>query len=98
LGREDGPEPITPTPAEPATPQPQLGQPQPAAQPAAQPQPSATPLPDPAAARPQASWQRTAAAPVFPRNQHNPAPMQPAATPATSTPGLIGPIGYDVQK
>jgi pilus assembly protein CpaC len=96
LGREGDPEPIGPTPAPmPVTPQPQI-EPQ---QGQVDPQPSGAALPDPSANIQRAPWQRTAAAlPVFPRNQYNPATAEPSATPATSTPGLIGPIGYDVQK
>jgi hypothetical protein len=96
LGREGEPEPIGPAPAPlPATPQPQL---EPQLE-GADPQPSGAALPDPSASVGRAPWQRTAAAlPVFPRNHYNPAPAQPTATPATSTPGLIGPIGYDVEK
>jgi pilus assembly protein CpaC len=51
-------------------------------------------LPDPAANRLQAPWQRSAAT----RAGVPMRPNQTAGRPATSTPGLIGPIGYDVQK
>lgn len=53
---------------------------------------------DPAAGLPGPSWQRTASAPANRSILHNrPAGAIPPAT-ATSTPGLIGPIGYDVEK
>jgi pilus assembly protein CpaC len=55
-------------------------------------------LPNPAAGGLQPSWQN---APSIPSNQtvrHNPTPTLAPANRTTSTPGLIGPIGYDVQK
>jgi pilus assembly protein CpaC len=53
-------------------------------------------MPDPAAgSRPQ--WQ-TAATPSSPYTRQNPNPALVPANRTTSTPGLIGPIGYDVQK
>jgi pilus assembly protein CpaC len=62
------------------------------------PQPAAQPLPDPAAQAPQPEYHRMAASPQGQHIRYNPPPVQPASAPATSTPGLIGPIGYDVQK
>ena len=54
--------------------------------------------PDPAASSRSRSWQRTAALPAN-RSIRTTRPSRPTASrPATSTPGLIGPIGYDVQK
>ncbi len=52
---------------------------------------------DPAAGLPGPSWQRTAAAPNRSILHNRPAGSTPPGG-ATSTPGLIGPIGYDVEK
>jgi hypothetical protein len=80
----------------PITPEPQI---EPRTAPEPQSPPSGAALPDPAASIQRTPWQRTAAAvPVSRRNHYNPASAQPTTTPATSTPGLIGPVGYDVQK
>ncbi|HEX6960300.1 MAG TPA: pilus assembly protein N-terminal domain-containing protein [Lacipirellula sp.] len=43
-------------------------------------------------------WQSAAAPPSDPNNRHNPTPALVPANRTTSTPGLIGPVGYDVQK
>lgn len=94
--------PVTPVPGPAAEPAPAtepgpapLTPPQPASAAA---QPQGISLPDPAAQLPQAPWQRTAQAPSHPSNRYNPSPAPAPAAPATSTPGLIGSIGYDVQK
>ncbi len=54
--------------------------------------------PNPAAGMPQPQWQTALAAPVISSNRQNPSPILAPANRTTSTPGLIGPIGYDVQK
>jgi pilus assembly protein CpaC len=46
----------------------------------------------------QPQWQTPAAAPSHPANRHNPTQALVPANRTTSTPGLIGPVGYDVQK
>ncbi len=43
-------------------------------------------------------WMTTAARPSNPSNRQDPTPALVPANRGTSTPGLIGPIGYDVQK
>lgn len=55
-------------------------------------------LPDPAASIQGPQWQTTPAAHYAPTNRRNPNQVQQASGRSTSTPGLIGPIGYDVQK
>jgi len=94
-----------PTPAESIAPPTPTPQPAASPAPATPPQPSAASaapksvvLPDPAAQVPPAPWQRTAQAPTHPTSRYNPNSAPILAPPATSTPGLIGPIGYDVQK
>ena len=54
--------------------------------------------PDPAARRAPPPWQRTAALPAQRATRPNPSAAPTLIGPSTSTPGLIGPIGYDVQK
>jgi hypothetical protein len=54
-------------------------------------------LPDPAASLQRPNW-RGAARPARQTNPYKPAAAPIPASRATSTPGLIGPIGYDVQK
>ncbi|HYO24005.1 MAG TPA: pilus assembly protein N-terminal domain-containing protein [Lacipirellulaceae bacterium] len=81
---------ITPTPAEPTLPAEDFG---PQMEPV---QPGGASPPDPAANMLPPQWQRTASAD---RTMRTTAPAGPMlGEPATSTPGLIGPIGYDVQK
>ena len=55
-------------------------------------------LPDPAARTQGPQWQTTPAAHYAPANRRNPNQVRQASGRSTSTPGLIGPIGYDVQK
>lgn len=55
-------------------------------------------LPDPAARNQGPQWQTTPAAHYSPANRRNPNQVRQASGRSTSTPGLIGPIGYDVQK
>ena len=55
-------------------------------------------LPDPAASTQGPQWQTTPAAHYAPTNRRNPNQVRQASGRSTSTPGLIGPIGYDVQK
>jgi pilus assembly protein CpaC len=55
-------------------------------------------VPNPAAGMPQPTWQTASAAPINPPSRHHPTPTLAPANRTTSTPGLIGPIGYDVQK
>lgn len=55
-------------------------------------------LPDPAANLQGPQWQTTPAAHYAPTNRRNPNQVRQASGRSTSTPGLIGPIGYDVQK
>ena len=55
-------------------------------------------VPNPAAGMPQPQWQTASTGPIIPASRHNPAPTLAPANRTTSTPGLIGPIGYDVQK
>jgi len=55
-------------------------------------------LPDPAASLQGPQWQTTPAAHYSPVNRRNPNQVRQTSGRATSTPGLIGPIGYDVQK
>jgi hypothetical protein len=84
---------VGPMPVEPV--QPLEGESGPLVEPDA---PGAALPPDPAASYGRPQWQRTALAPVNHSILHNrPAGAMPATGP-TSTPGLIGPIGYDVQK
>jgi hypothetical protein len=54
--------------------------------------------PDPAASSIMRPRQSTAARPTNRTSPQNPSTPQLAAPNTTSTPGLIGPIGYDVQK
>ncbi len=54
--------------------------------------------PDPAASQSLPQWQRTAAGSPNRSILHNRPNGSTGAAGATSTPGLIGPIGYDVQK
>jgi hypothetical protein len=56
--------------------------------------PATAPGPDPSAGMRTPGW-HTAADPTI---RHNPTPILAPANRTTSTPGLIGPIGYDVQK
>ena len=56
--------------------------------------PAGVQAPDPSAGLSRPQWQ-TAANPI---NRDNPTPLLAPANRTTSTPGLIGPIGYDVQK
>lgn len=79
--------PSQPTPAEPLQP----------AQPL-QPQLAPGRLPDPAAQVAPPQWQGSQAAHVSPVNRQQPTQIRQASGRSTSTPGLIGPIGYDVQK
>jgi pilus assembly protein CpaC len=83
---------IEPTPADSAAPNGTPVQPQESAV------PSGAQPPDPAASRPRPQWQRTAGAPMNRNIRPNPVVGPTLSGPATSTPGLIGPIGYDVQK
>ena len=55
-------------------------------------------LPDPAANVAPPQWQGTQASHVSPSNRQHPNQVRQASGRSTSTPGLIGPIGYDVQK
>jgi pilus assembly protein CpaC len=55
-------------------------------------------VPNPAAGMPQPGWQTVSATSSNPPGRHNPTPNVATANRTTSTPGLIGPIGYDVQK
>jgi hypothetical protein len=78
---------VTPTPADGSMP----------LEPATGPQldgvlPSGASPPDPAANHMMPQWQRTATAPA------GQVTRSVLTGPTTSTPGLIGPIGYDVQK
>jgi hypothetical protein len=50
--------------------------------------------PDPAAGMSRPQWQTA----TNPGNRNNSTPTLAPANRTTSTPGLIGPIGYDVQK
>lgn len=84
---------VAPTPADSANP---AG---PATGPLLNPQsPGSSMPPDPAANRVPPQWQRTASAVTSRQIRSNPNHRPMVNTPATSTPGLIGPIGYDVQK
>jgi pilus assembly protein CpaC len=84
---------VAPTPADPVMPTgPEFG---PQFEPVP---PGGAAPPDPAAQQGQPPWQRTAALPNNRSIPHNPT-IGPALPPrTTSTPGLIGPIGYDVAK
>jgi hypothetical protein len=53
---------------------------------------------DPSAHQQSPQWQRTASSPGGRSILHNRAGGAAPAGGATSTPGLIGPLGYDVQK
>jgi len=53
---------------------------------------------DPSAGAPRPRWPTTSAGPQNPASRHNPIPIVTSGSRATSTPGLIGPLGYDVQK
>ncbi|MBA3484398.1 MAG: pilus assembly protein N-terminal domain-containing protein [Pirellulales bacterium] len=55
-------------------------------------------VPNPAAGMAQPAWQTVSATSLNPASRHNPTPNVTTANRTTSTPGLIGPIGYDVQK
>ena len=55
-------------------------------------------LPDPAASIQGPQWQTTPAAHYSPVNRRNQNQVRQTSGRSTSTPGLIGPIGYDVQK
>lgn len=55
-------------------------------------------LPDPAANTRGPQWPATPAAHYSPANRRNPTSVRQTSGRSTSTPGLIGPIGYDVQK
>jgi pilus assembly protein CpaC len=55
-------------------------------------------LPHPAASHQQPQGQASPAAHYSPANRRPPNQVRQASGRATSTPGLIGPIGYDVQK
>jgi pilus assembly protein CpaC len=55
-------------------------------------------MPDPSAGAGRPQWQAAAPTPSSLANRHNPTPALVPANRTTSTPGLIGPIGYDVQK
>jgi pilus assembly protein CpaC len=84
---------VAPTPADPTLPA------APATGPTLEPlSPGAVAPPDPAANRVPPQWQRTASAVTSRQIRSNPHPGPMGANPTTSTPGLIGPIGYDVQK
>jgi pilus assembly protein CpaC len=54
--------------------------------------------PDPSAGMHRPRWFSSAARPTNQLSRHNPNPVLAPANRTTSTPGLIGPIGYDVQK
>jgi hypothetical protein len=84
---------VTPTPADPVMPAGPEFDPQ--VDPAL---PSGAMPPDPAAQQGQAPWQRTAALPNNRSIPHNPTAGAALPPRTTSTPGLIGPIGYDVAK
>jgi pilus assembly protein CpaC len=92
-GQIGAPVQMTPTPADPTIP---TG---PAVGPQFEPvSPGQTIPPDPAANRTPPQWQRTAALPANRSIRTNPPTAPTLIGPSTSTPGLIGPIGYDVQK
>lgn len=55
-------------------------------------------VPNPAAGMPRPNWQAGAVAPYNPPSRQVQTPPPAAVVRTTSTPGLIGPIGYDVQK
>ncbi len=55
-------------------------------------------MPDPSADAGRPQWQSAAPSSSSLANRHNPTPALVPANRTTSTPGLIGPIGYDVQK
>jgi len=62
------------------------------------PAPTGRAMPDPSARAPRPHWQGAQAGPANQPVPYNP-PVAPVASQATTaTPGLIGPIGYDVQK
>ncbi len=69
--------------------------------PATQPAPGIGPLPDPTAYQPSSPWSNVKTQGVI-QNPYSPQGAQPPSTAqrprvGTSTPGLMGPIGYDVQ-
>jgi pilus assembly protein CpaC len=85
-------------PAEVPAASPQTMRPRPPVLPHTQTAASPMRVPDPAAGTQQPQWQTAAARPINPNSPQNPTPLMPPANRMTSTPGLIGPIGYDVQK